>query len=158
MKKILIILIFGLIFLSFAQAGFSAIEGDPCCKNEDCGDPTLYCACPTSQDCEVGIINNRTFRISGTTGVCVKVGYQSVCPPIPIVDPLTFINNLITKILIFIFPLATLMIIIGAFVFLTSGGIPKRVSLGKKIIFWTLIGLAIILFSKGLISMIRAIL
>ncbi len=54
--------------------------------------------------------------------------------------------------------LAPLMIIIGAFMFLTSAGEPDKVRRAKKLIIWTIIGLAVILFSKGLISLIKYIL
>jgi len=45
--------------------------------------------------------------------------------------------------------LVPLMIVIGAFMMLTSAGEPGRVKKGKSLIMWTLIGFAIILFSKG---------
>jgi len=54
--------------------------------------------------------------------------------------------------------LAPLMILVGAFYFMTAAGDPNRVETGKKIIFWTIVGLAIILFSRAIISIIRSIL
>ncbi len=50
---------------------------------------------------------------------------------------------------------APLMIVIGAYFFLFSGGRPEYVSRGKKIIVWTLIGFSVILLSKGLITFLR---
>ena len=54
--------------------------------------------------------------------------------------------------------LAPLMIVIGAFYFLTSAGNPLQVAQGKKIILYTLVGYVIILVSKGLILVIKDIL
>ena len=50
--------------------------------------------------------------------------------------------------------IAPLMIIIGAYVMVSSGGIPSRIDKGKKIIIWTLIAFAIILISRGLIQLV----
>ena len=54
--------------------------------------------------------------------------------------------------------LAPLMILVGAFYFLTAAGDPKRIATGKKVILWTIVGLGIILFSKVIISIIESIL
>ena len=52
--------------------------------------------------------------------------------------------------------LAPLMILVGAFYFMTAAGDPNKIATGKKIILWTIVGLAIILFSKGIISIIES--
>jgi len=49
------------------------------------------------------------------------------------------------------------MIMIAAFFLLTAAGNPQRVDKAKQIILWTVIGLAIILLAKGLISVLRQI-
>ncbi len=54
--------------------------------------------------------------------------------------------------------LAPLMIIIGAFYLITASGDPDRVNTGKKIITWTIIGIAIVLLSTGIMSIIKEIL
>ncbi|XOB41973.1 MAG: hypothetical protein ACKKMS_01105 [Candidatus Nealsonbacteria bacterium] len=70
-------------------------------------------------------------------------------------------EDLLNAIVNFIFwvaiAIAPIMIMIAAFFFLTAGGDPKRIETAKKIILWTLIGLAIILLAKGLISVLREI-
>jgi len=53
--------------------------------------------------------------------------------------------------------LAPLMIIVGAFYFLTAGGDSKNIETGKKIIFYTLIGFVIILLSRGIIELLRQV-
>ena len=88
------------------------------------------------------------------------------CPPgvICIPNPLKWctLDDFIYAITDFIFwivsALAPLMIVIGAFYFLTSAGNPLQVAQGKKIILYTLVGYAIILISKGLIFVIKDIL
>jgi hypothetical protein len=65
------------------------------------------------------------------------------------------ILNVIFWIGIVLFPL---MILIAAFYFLTSGGSPEKTKTGKKIIFGAFIGLMIVLFGKGLPSIIKTML
>ncbi len=70
-------------------------------------------------------------------------------------------EDLLNAIVNFIFyvgvAIAPIMIMIAAFFFLTAGGDPKRVDTARQIILWTVIGLAIILLAKGLISVLREI-
>ena len=54
--------------------------------------------------------------------------------------------------------LAPLMILWGAFTFMTAAGNPEKIKTGGKIIFWTIVGLAVILFSRIIISIVKAIL
>lgn len=67
-------------------------------------------------------------------------------------------NRLISFIFNIAVVLAPLMIIIGAAFLITSGGDPKKVTTGKTIIIYTLIGLAIVLLAKGIMVMIEEIL
>lgn len=84
------------------------------------------------------------------------------CPAF--VNPLKFgsFQGLIEGIINFIFwvgvALLPLMIIIGAFYLLTSGGDPERVRKAKKIIIYACIGLVIILLARGIISIIKQVL
>jgi len=71
------------------------------------------------------------------------------------------IEELIDTIINFIFflalALAPLMVLIGAFYIMTAAGNPDKVRQGTNIILYTAIGFGIILFAKGLISMVRHI-
>jgi len=67
------------------------------------------------------------------------------------------LKTIVDFIFVISIPIATVMIMVAAFFFLTAAGDPERVSKAKQIILWTLIGLAIILFAKGLISVLREI-
>jgi len=83
---------------------------------------------------------------------------------VTITNPITAtsVEALVEGVTNFIFWVATalvpLMIVIGAFYFVTSAGNPRQIDTAKKIILYTLIGYAIILISKGLIIIVRDIL
>lgn len=72
------------------------------------------------------------------------------------------LQDIIDKIINFIFVialvLAPLMIVIAGFFYMTAAGNPVKITKAKTIITWTIVGLAIILFSKGLIAIINQIL
>ncbi len=51
--------------------------------------------------------------------------------------------------------LAPVFILLGAFYFLTSGGNPNKVQTGQRIILYTVIGLAVIMLSRALMSLIE---
>ncbi len=54
--------------------------------------------------------------------------------------------------------ISPLLILIGAFYFITAAGDPTRIETGKKIILWTCVGLFIILFAWGLIALVKTVL
>jgi len=53
--------------------------------------------------------------------------------------------------------IAPIMIIIAGFHFITAMGDPAKILIAKKIVLWTLIGLLVIISSKGLIALIQQI-
>ena len=74
----------------------------------------------------------------------------------------TSLEEIVDNIINFVFKiaiaLAPLMIVIGAFYIMTAGGDTNRVTTGKNIILYTLIGFAIILLAKGLVAVIKQLL
>jgi hypothetical protein len=96
---------------------------------------------------------------------------QNASNPIPLCDPLgtncqqgteTFLsvlNNvagfLFTDIAI---PLATIMVLVGAFQFMTGGGDPEKISRARKTILYAAIGFAIALIASGVSSIIKSVL
>ena len=54
--------------------------------------------------------------------------------------------------------IAPVMIIVGAFLFLTGGDNPTRVASGKKVLMLAVIGLILIVMAKGLFTALRSIL
>ena len=151
MKKFLAVLILSIIL--FSQVGSVLAIGEICCSDGDCT-AGEECLCEPSPDC--AITDGRVTV--GKSGICGRSGSIIICPP----SRYTSIEALIESITNWIFyvgiVLAPLMILIGAFIFMTSAGDPNKVQTAKKIIIWTVIGFAIILFSKGLISLIKYIL
>ncbi len=69
------------------------------------------------------------------------------------------IPALIDKVAHFIFlvgvAIAPVMILVGAFYYMTAAGNPDKVGKANKIIIWTLVGVAILFMSDILISVIR---
>jgi hypothetical protein len=71
----------------------------------------------------------------------------------------TTIPGLVDKIIDFLIqlsaPVVTIMILVGAFKMLTAGGNTDKFKEGKKTITYAVIGLAIILISKGITSIVK---
>ena len=71
-------------------------------------------------------------------------------------------EELVSGIVDFLFYIALaivpLSVLLGAFYILTAGGEPQRVKTGQNFILYAMIGLAVILFSKGFVSVIKNIL
>jgi len=104
----------------------------------------LTTATTTTSTCE--------FTCTSTTGtICIQNPLKSCS-----------FEDLVNSIINFIFyvavALAPLMIIIGAFYLLTSGGSEQKIKTGKDIMMYTVIGLTIVLLAKGLISVIKQLL
>lgn len=93
----------------------------------------------------------------------VLVLSAEVCPPDTICNPLgaTSFQEIIDSVISFIFYVALvvvpLMIVIGGFYIMTAGDDSEKVKKGKQIIFYTMIGLFIVLFARGLISVLKGV-
>lgn len=86
------------------------------------------------------------------------IGSIFLCNPLMACDFQELINIIINYIFWIAVVLAPLMILIAAFYLITAGGNPERVRTATRIIMYTLIGFAIILLAKGLVSLIINIL
>jgi hypothetical protein len=77
-------------------------------------------------------------------------------------EPEGDIGDMISGIIDFIFTVAIilvpLMIVIGAFFYLSSGGDASKIQLAKKIIIYALIGFLIIACAEGIIYLIESLL
>ena len=51
-----------------------------------------------------------------------------------------------------------IVILIGAFMFVTAAGNPERVKTGRRLIIWAIVGLAIVMTSKGIIILVHELL
>lgn len=79
-------------------------------------------------------------------------GVFSIRPPEGIPTDICVVINSVTDFIIAIsIPIAGLMILYSAFVILTAAGSTKRFETGKNIILYAILGLVIILLSKGLV-------
>ena len=150
-KKFFAVLILSIIL--FSQASFVLALGEICCDDTDC-ESGESCQCEPSTDCE--ITDGKVTE--GKAGICGPTGSVVFCPPSKYTSISALIEGITNWIFYIAIILAPLMIVIGAFMFMTSAGDPTKVQTAKKLIIWTVIGLAIILFSKGLIALIRFIL
>ncbi len=153
MKKFLVLLILSIVF--FGQAGFVLATGEICCTVGDCGSGE-QCLCDPSTNPPCQITDGRVT--SGKAGVCGPAGSIVICPPSTIMSIEALIKSITDWIFKIAIIVAPLMLVIGAVFFMTAGGNPERIKLGKKIIFWTVIGFLIVLFSEGLINLIDYIL
>jgi hypothetical protein len=73
-------------------------------------------------------------------------------------DFMAFLSRLGNWVYTFALVGTPIMILIGAFILVTSAGNPEKVKSGRQIIMWSLIGFAIIMLSKGIIVLVNAFL
>jgi hypothetical protein len=77
---------------------------------------------------------------------------QIYLPQISIVEMIENANHFLFIVAVL---LSTVIILIAGFSFLTSSGNPKKRDKAKKIIIFALIGLFFVLFSRGLVALIK---
>lgn len=159
-KKLFATLIFLTLLLSQAGSAWAAAAaGDRCCNDADCG--TLKCFCEPSADCkrEEKPANSGNWVITkGTGGICQEAGRTVFCPLSTHQDIADLVDEIVKWVFYLALIVAPLMIVLGAFVFMTSAGDTNKTTLGKNIIKWSAIGLAIVLFARGIFSVVRSIL
>ena len=84
-------------------------------------------------------------------------GAQKIPNPLKAESFEELIENLIDFTFWVAVAIAPIMIIVAGVYFLTSAGNPDKVRTAKSIIFWTIVGFAIVLLAKGIISMVREV-
>ena len=67
------------------------------------------------------------------------------------------IGNIINFIFNFALVFAPLMFIVAGFLFITASGDPEKIKTAKTVIWYTLIGLVIVMLAKGIIKVIEEI-
>ncbi|MDD5750677.1 MAG: pilin [Candidatus Pacebacteria bacterium] len=127
--------------------GCPANEKCCCCNSE-----TKDCPGPTGN--ENGVCFPQKVSGSASDLSCKDV----ICPYSSHTSVKDFIDKAVSYVFYISVIMAPLMIVIGAFLFLTSAGNPKQSKSGMNIIKWTVIGFAIILFAKGITAIIKMIL
>ena len=82
---------------------------------------------------------------------------NEICNPLQATSLTDLINSIIKFILWISLALAPLMVTFGAILLVTSAGNPQQIEKAKHLIWYTVIGLAIILLAKGLVSVLKQI-
>lgn len=70
----------------------------------------------------------------------------------------TLLERIVDFLLTLAGPLAVIMILWAAFLYITSSGNTSRIEQAHKVILWTVVGVGVLILSKGLISLIVDIL
>ncbi|MFH0739854.1 MAG: pilin [bacterium] len=165
MKKVLkfysVILLAVLVFSfwsNFAKAGNQGICY-PCCVKTNCisGADCVGSKSDGDNPCKQGGTDDKPI-FSGDYGQCKdpnKITYCSFSSNKEIKD---LVNKVSNWALVIALVVAPLMILLGAFYMLTAAGDSKRSTKGKQIIIWASIGLAIFLFAKAFISILKSFL
>lgn len=115
----------------------------------------------------INFLAQKVLAVDGTGGTPSAPGASpsggfSIKPPsingklLP-TDVCTLINSVTDFIVAVSIPIAGVMILYGAFLILTAADNPKRFEDGKNTILYTVIGLAIILLAKGLVTVITQV-
>lgn len=65
------------------------------------------------------------------------------------------LNSLIDGLLLLAVPVTVVMIIVGAYYIITSGGNPGKRTKGKDYILWSVIGFAILILAKSVVLIVR---
>ena len=94
--------------------------------------------------------------------ILVSFAVPLVTGAVKINNPLKYksFGELANAIINFIFtvsiPLAVIMLVVAGIFFITARGEPAKITVGKQMIIWTLVGLVIVVSAKGLVEFIRA--
>ncbi len=135
-KKVLSIILLSIILLMSGSRVAYALVGANCNSTTPCG-LGEYCRC----------------------GICETACSGTLCINNPLCA--NSFQDLIESLIDFIFWLAVvicpLMIIIGAFYYVTSGGNPEKMRTARNIILYAVIGFAIVLLAEGIISLVENI-
>ncbi len=70
----------------------------------------------------------------------------------------TLLERIVDFLLTLAGPFAVIMVLWAAFLYITSSGNANRISQAHKVILWTVVGVGVLVLSKGLISLIVDIL
>lgn len=67
------------------------------------------------------------------------------------------LNNVLDYLIKYIAPpVATIMALYVAFLYMTSGGVPDKVQKAHKTLTWLIVGIAVLLLARGIVSTIQA--
>jgi len=164
MKKLsyilLIIFFAGVILFSFEDFAIADVscagEGQSCITSPGYDAPEWLICCP-GLTCKSDICQKASAITTKCPGTTCPAGQICIENPLCAESFEDLLNAIVNFIFWVALAVAPMMIMIAAFFLLTAAGNPQRVDKAKQIILWTVIGLAIILLAKGLISVLRQI-
>ncbi|MEK7104100.1 MAG: pilin [Patescibacteria group bacterium] len=160
-KKIIafLVLFAAFYFPTSALANVSGVKYcDPCCEDSACSVPKQGICAGFGSPCETKTVGTKIVG-TGEVGQCQPSDGSVVFCNLSKHQSISDVVDEVTKwIFILAMVIAPLMILLGGFYMLTSRGDPKMSNTGKEIIKWAIIGLAVILFAKAFVSIIRMVL
>jgi len=132
----------------------------PSCVPDGCNQ---HCPphCSLIQDPDCGCRDN-----DGCCGIACDYNNDNDCPA-PLPNATSYRNPIVSENIpqfvqqivryffqVVLYGLSPLFIIIGAYVMVVSGGSSIKIQRGKRIVIWTLAGVAVILIARGLIALV----
>jgi hypothetical protein len=97
--------------------------------------------------------------IFGTIVALPLISFAATAPTIPITTG--WVTGLICTVLIWMFwgllVLGTIMVLVGAYIYVTSSGEPAKVSKASKTLLYAAIGIAIAIIAKGVPSIVGSV-
>jgi hypothetical protein len=84
-------------------------------------------------------------------------GITCICNPLRSTNIVDIIKNIVTLLFNFALVLTPVMVVVAGIMFVTAAGDPGRISTAKSILLWTIVGLVIIILSRGLVAVLGAI-
>lgn len=156
----------GVLLFFFLSVPFAFAQTVPTCKagfQLACSRSTHECTCVAGGG-SGGLLSLPSSTLNDL-GVSSKSNTSNSAAPVKLVNPLGGQNfqqvtaNIISFILNDIaIPLTVIMVLVGAFEMITSGGNAEKVSKGRKTLLYAAIGFAVVLLASGVTSLIQNIL
>ncbi|PIP22996.1 MAG: hypothetical protein COZ91_01940 [Candidatus Nealsonbacteria bacterium CG_4_8_14_3_um_filter_39_7] len=109
-----------------------------------------------------GVVNGSDLgscdnSLSCVNNKCEDPNSISFCSPIPSQDFKEVITGIIDMLFTLAIVVAPVMVLIGAFVFISSAGDAKKLKQGREIILYTVVGFVIILFAKAIVVLVETL-
>ena len=123
-----------------------------CDNGVDDGDPDTDADCKDVTDCPVNTVCGPDKKCDASQN-CVGGGggggivFES---PSKFTDLMELVGSIVNSLSYLAIALAVLMLVIAGFIFLTAGGEPQKVNTAKTLVFYTLLGLIIIILAKAI--------
>lgn len=163
MKKILLALILGglLAVLMLPMVVSAQTEPVKCCTlSQDIDWTSGYIndtQCP-AVPCEMEAGDGVGATTTDAAACTLTGGTNRVTNQWGLICVLNGIYTITNWIFVILIAIATLIVIWGAFLLITAGGAPERVSSGRNFILYAMIGFAVALLARAVPSIVRALL